>query len=268
MDSQQDFTRALNLAGNIFRGEMSLDEAILVASASNMLPALIESLNVLAEGPTFALAEMEQRVQSGEAELALEGRIPRLELPEEIRERHGESKSNSVEWADASFQELDVRVGHLLELERDLTGQIEFLLAVERNRPSPPNPWLAGIIIMCVGLLICVTLAMFMHSQWSALLTFMLFTGMGAAVSLRDWRKYEEFLEKVQREDQHRKVKIDQCQKDLTNAKQEAGAIMQEAAKIITRLEATGPENVHHALATYPRLFWTSGNGPAVSHTE
>ncbi len=268
MDAQQDFTRALNLAGSVIKGAMSLDEALLVANASNMLSSLVESLNVLAEGSVFALAEMEYRVHSGEAELAMAGRVPRLELPEELRERHGESKATAVEWADASLKELDVRVGNLLELERDLTGQIEFLQAVERNRPSPPNPWLSGIIIMGLGLLICVSLAMLAHSQWTALIIFMLSTGVGASVSLRDWRKYEEFLEKVQREDQHRKVKKDQCQKDLTNAKQEAGVIMQEAAKIIARLEAAGTENVHHALAAYPRLFWTSGKPPEEASAE
>jgi len=140
MDSQQDISRALNLAGDVLKGKVCLDEALVVANASNMLSALIESLNVLAEGPVFALAELEQRVHSGEAQWAMEGRTPRLELPAELREKHDDSMLTSVEWVDASLKELDDRVGHLLELERDLAGQIEFLQAVERHRPSPPNP--------------------------------------------------------------------------------------------------------------------------------
>ena len=259
MDSQQDISRALNLAGDVLKGKMCLDEALVVASAANLLPALVESLNVLAEGPVFALAEMEQRVHSGEAQWAMEGRTSRLELPPELKEKHGESQSASVDWADASLKDLDGRVGNLMELERDLSGQIDFMHAVERNRPSPPNPWLAGIIIMRVGLVICVSLALLARYHLAALLSFMLATGIGAMVSLRDWRKYKEFLEKAQREDQHRRLRKDQCQKDLENARNEIAAIMQEATKVITRLEAAGPECVQRALAAHPRLFWTTG---------
>lgn len=259
MDSQQEISRALNLAGNVFKGKMSLDEALVLASAANMLPALVESLNVLAEGSVFALAEMEQRVHSGEAQWAMEGRTSRLELPPELKEKHGESQSASVEWADASLKDLDVRVGNLMELERDLSGQIDFLYAVERNRPSPPNPWLAGIIIMSLGLVICVSLALFARYHLAALLSFMVATGIGAMVSSRDWRKYKEFLEKAQREDQHRRLKKDQCQKDLENTRNEIAAIMQEATKVIARLESAGPEYIHRVLAAHPRLFGTTG---------
>ncbi len=262
MDSQQEISRALNLAGNVFKGKMCLDEALVLASAANMLPALVESLNVLAEGSVFALAEMEQRVHSGEAQWAMEGRTPRLELPPELKDKQGESTSNSLEWVDVSLKELDVRMGNVTALERDLTGQIEFLNAVERHRPTPPNPWLAGILILSLGLVICASLAIFVHSLFAAFLSFVVATGMGAMVSLRDWKKYKEFLEKVHKEDHHRRLKKDQCQKDLENARNEIAAIMQEATKIIGRLESAGPESVHRALAAYPRLFWNSGKAP------
>lgn len=267
MSPHQDLTRALSLAGDVLKQKMSLDEALLVASASDMLPALVESLNVLLDGPMFAQAELEQRVHSGECQFAMEGRIPRLELPADLENWQGESKITSVDWADSSLLEMDTRIGHLLELERDLIGQIEFLQAVERNRPRPPNPWLAGISIMGVGLVICVVLAFLMGSRLTALLFFVSATGLGAAVSLRDWRKYEEFLEKIQREDQHRRVKREQCQKDLDKAKNEAAVVMQESTKIIERLNAAGPEAVQRALSAYPRLFWIStkekeGTGP------
>jgi hypothetical protein len=265
MDSQHDLTRALSLAGDVLKNRMSLDEALLVANASNMLPALIESLNVLADGPAFAQAELEQRVHSGEAQWALEGRIPRLELPDGLRDWRVENQVASVDWADASLKELDGRIAKLLELERDLSGQIEFLQAVERHRPTPPNPWIAGIVIMGVGLVICVSLGFLARAHIAALLTFVLATGIGSAVSLRDWRKFEEFLDKVQREDQHRKSKITQRQKDLDNAKNEVSAVMQEAMKILERLEVSGPEVVRKTIATFPKLFWSPGQNGAES---
>lgn len=263
MSPQQDLSRALSLAGDVLKQRMCLDEALLVANASNMIPALVESLNVLADGPVFAQTELEQRVHSGESQYAMEGRIPRLELPSELKNWQADTKAASVDWADSSLTEMDTRIGNLLELERDLTGQIEFLQAVERHRPTPPNPWVAGISIMGVGLVICIALAFLMGSRLTALISFMGATGLGAAVSLRDWRKYEAFLEKVQKEDQHRRAKREQCQKDLDNAKNEIAIVIQEAGRIIERLNASGPEAVQKAIANYPRLFWNSSNSKA-----
>jgi hypothetical protein len=256
MAPSQDFSRALSLAGSVLEQKMCLDEALLVASASNLLNALVESLNVLADGPVFVLAELENRVHSGEAQYAVEQRIPRLEVPPELANWKDRKSAASTEWIDAALADIDNRIGRLQEAERDILGQLDFLQTVTKNQSTPPNPWLSGVIIMSVGLGLSLVLTLMLGTRIVGLMAFVFVTMIAAVSSMRDWQQYEIFMEKARKEEERRQAKRDQCAKNLDNINAELAAIKVETNKILARLEMVGESDLQNALASYPRLFW------------
>lgn len=256
MTSQQDATRALNLAGQVLRNQMSLDEALLVANAANILVPLIESLNVLANAPLFNQAELEKRVQSGNAQFAVEGIIPKLQLSPMLVQQTSVEPQQVDDRQDVHLKELDLKVAKLQDAELDIKHQLDFFQAIEKNRPVPSNPWLSGIIIMAIGSVLSTVAGFVAHSGLAALVLFIATAILALLVFMREMKKYESLVQKAAREDEHRRQKKDQCVKDLETLQNEVAALMQDAHKVLNRLELSGEEARQQAMVTYPRLFW------------
>ncbi|KXK40105.1 MAG: hypothetical protein UZ16_OP3001000230 [Candidatus Hinthialibacteria bacterium OLB16] len=260
MSSQQDATRALNLAGQVLRSEMSLDEALLVANASGIVGPLIESLNVLANAPLFNQSELEMRLLSGEAQFAVEGRIPKLQLPSDLLLRKTAEAPALNEALDLRLKDLDHRAAQLQDAELDIRNQLEFLQAIEKGRSALPNPWLPGVIILTIGLILSAVGGMVAQSGPAAFGIMIVMIALAALVFMRDAKKYEVHKQRTAREYDHRRQKKDQCLKDLDTVQNELAVLMQEAGKVLSHLEISGEEVRQKAIITYPRLFWMTFN--------
>ncbi len=95
----------MKLASMVLMKEITLDQGLIYAQNAGVLETFVEGLNVLAQGRYFEPAFARERLRSGNAARAVEGRIQPLQLPPELRdwniEKLGQALSHSTMEAHA-----------------------------------------------------------------------------------------------------------------------------------------------------------------------
>ena len=76
----------MKLASMVLMREITLDQGLIYAQNAGVLETFVEGLNVLAQGRYFELTFARDRLRSGSAARAVEGRIQPLQLPIELRD--------------------------------------------------------------------------------------------------------------------------------------------------------------------------------------
>ncbi len=186
----------MKLANMVLNKEITLDQGLIYAQNANVLETFIEGLNVLAGGRYFEPAFARERLRLGNAARAVEGRIPALQLPPELRdwsiEKLGQTLVRTAEEAhpptppEPAVEEaptpeqtererfeqalsllrgIDRKMRGLRSRRRECKELLNLLLAFEKNRRTAPRPWVGGLTMICWTLLLAIPVWLFFQSR-------------------------------------------------------------------------------------------------------
>jgi hypothetical protein len=258
MDPQQASHRAPNLAGQVLRREICLDEGLLLASASDVFTAFIDNLNVLSGGNFFDQSELDRRVKSGEAQFAMEGRTPRLEIPTGLGPGESQEQTSAAE-GDSFLDKMNTGVLQCREAQAEILREISFLETVRGNRPKPPSPWLAGVILMILAMVVTGIALAAAGSPISALAAFVLLSAMAGFVTLNNMKEFENFIRLAREEDERWKRKLESFEMTLSEMETQAENLQKEAQKTLSRLDESEARQVR---LSNPQLFPAADSPP------
>ncbi|MCG3196222.1 MAG: hypothetical protein HUU16_07995 [Candidatus Omnitrophica bacterium] len=282
MKKAQATNPALQLANLVLNERIPLDEGIVRAQTGGILLEFIQGLNVLTGGTHFSIDEIKNRVRSGDALRALQGRIPLLELPPEIRDSEqfrgmagasadhphdaeaphkseGEEPENAEEKEEEAraralneISEIAKKVRALREERREHSHQISFIEAVERQKTIRPKPWVAGMIIAVVTMLLAGPVFLVVASPLALLVFISVGLGLAAIVVQREtvWYRHEVKIETSATE-QRRAIK-EIHRKQISRIEDEILELRNSARPI---LETTSESQRHLLETSFPEVF-------------
>ncbi len=190
----------MKLASMVLMKEITLDQGLIYAHNAGVLETFIEGMNVLAQGRYFEPTFARERIRSGNAARAVEGRIPSLQLPPELQDWNIEKLSQSFvrtaeearpptspnghpessedgtttpqqsererfEQALSTLSGLDKKMRDLRSRRRECKELLNLLLAFEKNRRTAPKPWIGGLTMAGWTLLLAVPVWFFTDSR-------------------------------------------------------------------------------------------------------
>jgi hypothetical protein len=190
----------MKLASMVLMKEITLDQGLIFAQNAGVLDTFIEGMNVLAQGRYFEPTFARERLRSGNAARAVEGRIPCLMLPLELKDWNIEKLGQALartsgephpptppsDRPEASEEEtsttqqtereryehalsilsgLDRKMRDLRSRRRECNELLNLLLAFEKNRRTAPKAWVGGLIIVGLTLLLAGPVWLFLDSR-------------------------------------------------------------------------------------------------------
>ena len=143
---------ALKLAVEVLNREMSFDDCVIRAQASNMLESFIEGLNVLVGSNLFDLSEAQQWLRSGSAERAMTGDGPPFEMPPQLKNWTLDSDKIKPPLDEKDFTTWEIQVlNYLSELE-EIRSRLNLVEKTMNQVETIASPWIAPAVILVITL--------------------------------------------------------------------------------------------------------------------
>ncbi|MCG3198903.1 MAG: hypothetical protein HUU16_10530 [Candidatus Omnitrophica bacterium] len=253
MGQQEDLQRVLNLAGQVLRRETGYDDALLLANSSHLVSNFVDALNVLSNGDFFSHAEAEDRVRSGMAVLAIQGSIPRFQLPDEVRYWTGQAEPPPTQEIDLLLASLEENLLRALDEEEGVVREIQWKRAIRSSRQHPPKPWIVPVVLSSVGLGVSIGLALGISPAVGAGGTIVTMA-VASLVTAQGMKKYQEAMRKILEEDARDQAAEDAKKKTLDEIRQRIHSMRSEASSQLRNMDAAEAER---AKAGHPLLFPT-----------
>ena len=260
MVEESSKTLAIELSGQVLRGDTPFDEALLAAQSRKVVSVFISCLNTFAGGEYFDLTEAEARLRSGDAQRALDGRIPLFELPPELQgnvydtrlEEHIKAEREEIE---KELSVLDSRIDQLQTKIQECNEDVDRLEMAGRNRPPGPNPWIGSVIVLVAVFFVCLLVFFSTGSMRTIFGIFLGGTALVGIVLTNDLSKLRKFLKKEQRESWKRLDKIRKNQKHIKNLEAEIVAVRDQGTKVLENVRMIPEETVPEIRSQFRRLF-------------
>lgn len=278
MKKPQTNNPALHLANLVLTERIPLDEGIVRAQTSGILVDLIQGLNVITGGNFFDIDEMKQRVRSGDALRALQGRLPLLELPANLNVSvaaegspdpsgeqpavpsvGGDSTENTEQQEEETrarltqeVSEIARKIRALREERREHAHQIAFIEAVEKQKSIRPKPWVAGMVIAVFTMILAGPVFLLVASPVVLLVFVSVGLGLAAVVVQREsvWYRHDVQIETTAAEQRHRIKEIHR--KQIARVDDEVMGLRNSVRPLLEVL----PDSQRSVLeATYPEAF-------------
>lgn len=206
-DTKDSTNRALILAGQVLRKEVSLDQGLVLANSEGLLKTLIANLNVLSNREAFRLVEAEDRVKTGKADLALKGQLPLWELPSDISGSNVERVVSSPE-VESRMRDLEREIAKAKEAAGDLEQEIMFVQAIRSGLKPPSSPWVVGAVLMFFGLVIAGAILGSNRSVLAAAIVLVFFTLIAVMIATKESGRYTVQLRKLHEDDKRLREKM------------------------------------------------------------
>jgi len=251
-ESGRDTSLGLMLSIQVLEEQLSYDEALLKAHSGKAVGDFVLGLNTVAGGEYFHLADAEARLRSGDAQRAVEGRIPLLDLPPELQKADA---SQERAFLMKELEELDENLRNIQAQFEDDTRKIELLRAAERNKPAPPNPWLGGIVILGVTTVCCLLLLSAGKLLLISLVFFLAGVLLATAIFVNEINRYQRFLEKSKSETVARRQKMRDTEHRIAGMKKEVQGLRNRGEDFVQKCKALSPDDLGEIRASFSRLF-------------
>lgn len=251
---------AIELSGQVLRGDTPFDEALLAAQSGKVVSIFISCLNTFAGGEYFDLSEAEARLRSGDAQRALDGRIPLFELPPELQgnvydtrlEEHIKAEREELERELSVF---DARTDQLQTKLRECNEDIDRLEMAGRIRPPGPNPWIGSVIVLTAVFFVCLLVFFSTDSMKTSFWIFLGGTAVAGLILTNDLSKLRKFLKKEQRESWKRQDKIRKNQKQIKTLESEIVVVRDQGTKTLENIRMIPEGTVPEIRSQFRHLF-------------
>lgn len=276
----------MKLASMVLMKEITLDQGLIHAQNAGVLDTFIEGLNVLAQGRYFEPAFARERLRSGNAARAVEGRIAPLQLPPELKDwnisKLGHAVTSVTEEAhpptpptdrtDSLSQEappqqtehdrfeqtlsvlggLDRKMRDLRSRRRECKELLGLLHAFEKNRRTAPKPWVGGLTVVIWTLLLAGPVWFFLESR-AGLGAFLLGGILVAGMVVRREMVWSEHVQDSEQAiGEQRKVNIEIQRNAISELERNLQAYYTEASELVDTFSDSDRKNL---VNSYPDIF-------------
>src|SRR5690606_24944083 len=212
-------------------------------------------LNLFAGGEYFHLHEIENRLQSGNAQRAVEGRIPLWELPPQVAQAAGIPSVEEQNAIEAFLKASGEKIQDLLGGIENHLRRRDLLTARKKNAPSPPNPWVSSAIILGISLGLCSVALFGLGTMVGALVVFLLGTALAGVLFTKEMTGYKQFLEKQKEEMKVLEKKQKTIDREIKEVEAEIEVHRSNARKRLDKTSAFSEDEKGRIRAAHPLVF-------------
>jgi len=252
---EKDTSLGLRLSSQVIAKQLSIDEALLSAYSGHAVEDFVAGLNIFAGGEYFHLTEMQTRLQSGDAQRAVEGQIPLLELPRELQEQGLVASPLDWEKVESFLKEVEERITELQDQIGDELRRISLIRTAQKNKPSPPKPWLGSTLIFGMTVLFCSFALFAANSIPITLIAFLLGTSLAGILFLKEMTSYGEFIKRVESEARAQKEKLNALESTIKGVQDEIEAVRGQGETRLDKLKIFNEEEKKRIRAAHPLVF-------------
>jgi hypothetical protein len=251
----------LKLSIQVIGKEVSFDEALMKAHSGGAVREYINSLNTMAGGDFFHLAEAETRLRSGDAQRAVEGQVPLLDLPPELAESTSGEDGFGRDRIEAELGEINSTIAELQSQLEDDTRWLDLIRAAEKNLPKAPKPWLGSSVLFAMTTVICVIILLAMKSLIGTLLVFVAGTGLASVLFVNEMTKYRRFVEKANKDYNARMEKMRLAEEAIREGKKGIAELRERGEERLKKVSHSSPEDKAEIVASFPQVFPSKTDG-------
>jgi hypothetical protein len=251
----------LKLSIQVIGSEVSFDEALLKAHSGGALRELINSLNTVAGGDYFHLADAESRLRSGDAQRAVEGQIPLLSLPPELAKTETVEDGYGRKRIEAELGEITSSILELQTQLEDDSRWLDLIRAAEKNLPKAPNPWLASSVLFAVTIILFIIVLVAMKSLLGGLVVFVAGTGLASVLFVNEMAKFRRFVAKANKDHAARMEKMRHAEEAIHEGKKRIGDLRKQAETRLSKMTDPSPEVRAEIVAAFPQVFPSKTDG-------
>jgi hypothetical protein len=253
--ADRDTSLGLRLSSEVIRQELSLDEAILKAHSGGALEDFATGLNLFSGGEHFHLSEIEARLHSGDAQRAVEGRLPPWELPPQLLLSGGEASEAAAVSMNGFLDDLEEKIEDLAAGIEDRVQRLELLRIRQENRPSPPKPWVSGSIILGFSMAMAGAAVFTLSTLFAPLAIFLAGGGLAGVVFAQEMNRYRRFLDKQREEWQMLENKKKLIEREISDVKSQIESFRLTGQRRLERTSIFSQEQKDSIAAGHPIIF-------------
>ena len=138
------------LAVQVITQELSIDQGLIRALTGQVIRGYVDRLNKILGVSHFKVEDLYERARSGNAQKAVDGRIPLLELPTDLPEREAAPERDELTVVTEILDRQETRLKELIAEREESLGRYYLLETTERNMPRPPDPWAGPVVILLI----------------------------------------------------------------------------------------------------------------------
>ena len=251
----------LKLSIQVIAQEVSFDEALMKAHSGGAVREYINSLNTVAGGDYFHLAEAEARLRSGDAQRAVEGQIPLLSLPPELTKTREAEDGFGRARIESELGEISSAIVELQAQLEDDSRWLDLIRAAEKNLPKAPKPWLASSVLFAITTILCILVLLAMKSALGALAVFVAGTGLASMLFVNEMAKFRGFVAKANKDHQARMEKMHHAEEAIREGKKRIGDLRKQGEVRLGKLSDPSPETRAEIVAAFPQIFPSKTGG-------
>ena len=246
---------SLRMAGQVLKGEIEMDQALLKSQSANILHTFVEGLNVLAGEKYFDLDELTERIRSGESQRALDGAGPLFRMPEELEDWSLGKPTKTVDEIRPSLEALVEESLEDFRRQEEINRQIGLQHSAARKTPTPPKPWLPSAIVFGLGLVLSGLVIVLGQSPLIALGIILISMATAAFVLVSEMKRFNEYVRDVVRDSRKREMAIHSYEKELDEVMKEVKIYRSRAKKLVNEIGRSRTEEIAELKSEFSQFF-------------